>query len=282
MTSVFSPLPLDARTEQRLAYRSFLAARDGALDVEHRKLARREEAMHRYLAPLAETRAIDRDLFDAQYVDYDPRRPTPPEVVLLLTLVKINAAEAYGVGLMIESVIARLLREPDDLDLIVTIEETYHTKILLSAASLYGLDVAAPYKPRASLRALMGVIAKVSPGMSRPLVLASELVGTLYFMDLLRVTREVLRDAPVVRDAIEERLTEVIIDEIGHVSFNRIGLGSAGLFHARMLLPIVAAGLYDAVPEFKALGLRLAESADRPLKLRAELPEEIRRRAFFA
>jgi hypothetical protein len=32
--------------------------------------------------------------------------------------------------------------------------------------------------------------------MSRPVVLAAELMGTLYFLDLLRVTRETLPDLP--------------------------------------------------------------------------------------
>ena len=86
----------------------------------------------------------------------------------------------------------------------------------------------------------------------------------------------------MVRDAVEERLTEVIIDEIGHVSFNRLCLGSVGLANARMLCPIVAAGLHDAVPEFRPLGLKLGTHVDRPLFERSELPDEVRRRAFFA
>ena len=226
MNSVFTALPVEARREQRLAYRDFLASRDGTVDIARRTLSRREESMQRYLAPTANSRAMDRSLFDEQYAHYDPRRKMSREMLLLLALVKINAAEAYGVERMLHPLMARVLRESDDLELILTIEEDYHTKILLSASSLYGMTVTGPYRPRASLRALIGAIATVSHTMSRPVVLVAELLGTIYFLDLLRVAREVLRDLPVVRDAVEERLTDVLIDEIGHVSFNRLRLGS--------------------------------------------------------
>ena len=240
MTSVFSALPLEARHEQRLAYRSFLSARDGTLDVERRTLSRREEAMDRYLTPTPSPREIDRTLFEEQYTRYDPRRKLSREMLLLLALVKVNAAEAYGVTQTIESVLGRLLREADDIELILTVEENYHTKILLSASTLYGLSVTAPYRPRPSLRVLIGSIASVPPTVSRPLVLVSELLGTLFFLDLLRIARDVLRDLPAVRDAVEERLCEVIVDEIGHVSFNRLSLGAMGLAQARMLCPIIS------------------------------------------
>jgi hypothetical protein len=282
MNSVFSSLPVDARREQRAAYRGFLEARDGSVDIDRRTLSRREETMQRYLAPAGSTREIDQTLFDEQYARYDARREMSREMLLLLALVKINAAEAYGVNRMIEPLMARIRKESDDLELILTIEEDYHTKILLSTSALYGLTITQPYRPGAGLRALIGVTANVPHTLSRPLVLVSELLGTLYFLDLLRVVREVLGDLPEVRDAVEERLLEVIVDEIGHVSFNRLCLGSVGLTQARMLCPIVAIGLADAVPELRTLGLKLGQHVDRPLFLRDELPEQVRRQAFFA
>jgi hypothetical protein len=282
MSTVFSALPVVERHEQRLAYREFLAARDGTVDFERRTLSRREEGMERYLGPISNARTIDRGLFDEQYARYDPRREMSREMLLLLTLVKVNAAEAYGVGRMIEPLIAKVRRDSDDLELVLNIEEDYHTKILLSTSGLYGMTVTAPYRPRTSLRALIGAMATAPHAMSRPIILVAELLGTLYFLDLLRVAREVLHDLPMVRDAVEERLTDVIIDEIGHVSFNRLCLGSMGLAQARMLCPIVAAGLGDVVPEFRTLGLKLGANIDRPLSERSELPEQVRRQAFFA
>lgn len=282
MNSVFSSLSVEARREQRAAYRGFLAARDGSVDIDRRTLSRREETMQRYLAPAGSTREIDQTLFDEQYARYDVRRAMSREMLLLLALVKINAAEAYGVNRMIEPLMARIRKESDDLELILTIEEDYHTKILLSTSTLYGLTITAPYLPGAGLRAIIGVTANVPHTLSRPLVLVSELLGTLYFLDLLRVVREVLVDLPEVRDAVEERLLEVIVDEIGHVSFNRLCLGSMGLAQARMLCPIVAIGLADAVPELRSLGLKLGRHIDRPLFLRDELPDQVRRQAFFA
>src|SRR6201999_2084722 len=94
MPSIFTAMTPEARRDQRDAYRQFVAARDGAVDVARRRLARREEKMRDYLAPVSAPRPLDRSLFDAQYASYDPRRQTPPEMLLLLSLVKINAAEA--------------------------------------------------------------------------------------------------------------------------------------------------------------------------------------------
>jgi hypothetical protein len=282
MPSIFTALTPEARRDQRDAYREFVAVRDGAVDVTRRRLARREAKMRDYLTPVSAPRPLDRPLFEAQYASYDPQRTTPPEMLLLLSLVKINAAEAYGVEKMMAPLMARAQREADDLELVLTIEEDYHTRILLSASSLYGLDVSGAYRAHLGLRALIGVLSTVSHTMSRPIVLAAELVGTLYFLDLLRVARDVLKEVPAVRDAVEERLTDVLVDEIGHVSFNRLCLGSLGLTQARMVFPLVAAGLSDAVPELRTLGLRLPTEIDRPLATRPDVPEHVRRQAFFA
>jgi hypothetical protein len=281
MRSVFSALSSDARREQRLAYRQFLAVRDGAMDVERRTLSHREAKMRHFLKPSPSPRPLDRTLFDAQYSEFDRRRETPQEALLLLALVKINAAESYAVSRLIEPMKERFRKQSDDMELLLTIEEDYHTKILLSASTLYGLTLDAPYHPRTSLRALIGILANVPLELSRPLVLLSELLGTLQFIDLLRIAGEILRDLPEVRDAVEERLTDVIVDEIGHVSFNRLCLGPAGLAQARVLFPMVAAGLADATPELRALGVTLT-SVDSPLHARTDLPDHIRRQAFFA
>jgi hypothetical protein len=76
----------------------------------------------------------------------------------------------------------------------------------------------------------------------------------LVFLELLDAARTILKDAPTVRDAVEDRLIEILIDEIGHVSFQRLSMGRTGLALTRALLPIVALGLSSAVPEVRALG----------------------------
>jgi hypothetical protein len=289
----FSPICKQARPGLLREYREYLRTRDGIVDPAARTLSHREAGMQRFLA--AEDRRagggddgpddgpIDRALFERQYARFDPRRDTPPEMLLLLALVKVNAAEAYGVQRTIDGALARAGRSDDDTELVLLVEEFYHTRILLSAARLYGIAVPAPARPHVALRALVSSIASVPAFLARPLTLAGEMMGVLVFLKLLDAARAVLKDAPVVRDAIEERLIEILIDEIGHVSFQRLSMGRTGLAVTRALLPIVARGLSRAVPEVAALGAFPRAPVDGITALFDRgLPETVRRSAFLA
>jgi hypothetical protein len=284
MLDIFSPLSLEARRENRAAYQKFLTDRDGVVDIERRTLTRREEGMARYTKPLARIREMDSRLFEARCASFDPKAETPPEVLLLLALVKVNAAESFGANRTYERVFRHAIKHNDSLELTLLIEETYHTRILLSSTVLYGIEVTAPFKPPASLRALIAGITKSPEFVSRPLTLASEILGTLVFAKLLEKTHHILRHDPELRDSVEERLCDVLVDEIGHVSFNRMCLGGAGLAQARMMLPILGMTLAGTVPELSALGA-MSSAATRdltPLSTGRGLPEHVRKVAFLS
>jgi hypothetical protein len=118
--------------------------------------------------------------------------------------------------------------------------------------------------------------------IARPLVLAGEIVGTITFLNLLFAAREILKHDPELRDAIEERVTEVLIDEIGHISFNRMLLGPGGLARARALLPLVAAASAATVPSLRAIGLRTIADDAATVTTSARLPAAVRRASFIA
>jgi len=282
MFDLFRPMLPEAQHEQRLGYRQFLAARDGAPDVAARTLSHREGRLQAFLSPRLAPRELDRRLFDAQYARFDASRATSREALLILTLVKVNAAEAYGVNSSFPAALRRAQALDDDLELILLIEETYHTKILLSSALLYGISVDAPYTPPAALRLLIAGIEHAPQAIARPLTLASEILGTVAFLKLLYATREICSSDPELRDAVEERLTDVLVDEIGHISFNRMCLGKSGLERARSLLPWVARGLSGAIPEFGALGLDVTSRGVEEVLSSSQLPEAVRRAAFIA
>lgn len=84
--------------------------------------------------------------------------------------------------------------------------------------------------------------------ISRPLVLAGEVLGSLLFLNLLKKAGEVLRHDPELRDAVEERICEVMNDELGHISYDRTLLGSGGLARTRAILPLVRLGLRGSRP----------------------------------
>lgn len=282
MLDLFTPMSPDAQLANRAAYRAFLRERDGDADLKERTLSLRERGMQRYEKPLSALRSIDAASFLAQYRKFDPRRPMTREALLLMMLVKTNAAEAYGVQTMYEMAYERAMRVDDDLELLLLIEETYHTRILLSSAVLYGVQIERPYAPPPSLRTLIGMIVYAPEALSRPLIFASEILGLMIFVDVLYASREILKHDPELRDAIEERVMEIMVDEIGHISFNRMAIGPAGVACARRLLPIMAPSLTGAVREMGALGLRLsARGADRATTS-PRIPEAVRKAAFIA
>lgn len=284
MHDIFRVMPLAARHEQRAAYLAFLHARDGVPDYERKVLPHREERMVYFQKPLAKIRDVDHAAFDAQYQRFDERRNSPTELVLLLSMLKLNAAESYGVFRAYDGVEKRAKKNADELELLLLLEETYHTRILLSTACLYGLTVDKPYTPPTGLRLLITAIAHAPQSLARPLTLASEIIGALGLYNMLKVARQHLGHDPELRDAIEERLMDVLIDEIGHISFNRMHLSAAGLAQARMLLPVVLKGLQGAVPEATVLQL-LPSDPVRSAGVFNDtrlLPAHVRDHAFFA
>jgi hypothetical protein len=277
----FDPVPGSLRRERLEAYAAFLAERDGTPDFAQRTLSRREAATAsfeqtslRYDGPFAAA------LFEAQHRRYDQRRHTPAEVALLLVFVKINANEAYAIDRATR--MPRLAGEDlgTRLERLVLLEETYHTRLLLSAAPIFAVRVAEPARPLPITRTIVAGVAGLPHVASRPITFAGEIIGVLTFLRLLGAVRRVFADHPEVRDALEERVTEVLIDEVGHVSFNRL-LAAGGAFAAlRPILPLIALGTRGVMPEAEALGILPVPVGEALSFDLGALPEEVRRRAF--
>ena len=279
---MFDPPAPESIPDSLHAYAAYLEERDGEADFQRRTLALRERDTARFeAAPSCWDGPFDAALFQRQLRRYDTGAPTSPEMQLLLCMVKINSNEAYGV----ERVRDRAAEQDGALGWIhrvVLLEETYHTRLLLSAARLFGVTVAEPAPPVLVTRALVHAIASMPEGVARPVTLAGEAIGIATFLRLIGAVRRVFADRPELRDALEERVTEVLVDEVGHMSFNRL-IATPGTFVAlRGLLAAVAFGTRGAAPEAEALGIlpvpvREAWDVDP-----GNLPAEVRRRAFVA
>jgi hypothetical protein len=282
MATLFDPPRPESIAEKLDEYAAFLAARDGAPDFVRRTLARREAAM----TPIESSAAcfdgpFDHDLFARQYRRYDRSRATPPEMQVLLAFVKINANEAYAV----EQVLARPL--PDDdvvsrLRRLVLLEEGYHTRLLVSAGRLFGVAIDEPSPPVPFTRAIVAGIARLPEVAARPITLAAEAVGIVTFLRAIGAVRRVFHDRPLVRDALEERVSEVLVDEVGHLSFNRLAASSGSFVALRGIVPAVVLGTRGSMPEGEAIGM-LPVPLDEVWRLApGALPDEVRRRAFIA
>lgn len=275
MLNAFERIPDETRAHHLQAYRAYLGQRDGELDLDRRTLSKRERTTSRFeqVEPKA---MLDAAQFRERYQRFERQHDTSPEMLLLLALVKVNGAEAYGVNLAFDVLARRADEHGEDTELLLMIEEHYHTRILLSAAREFGLEVNETFRPPFRLRSLIGTITSMPVALARPLTLASEAYGVTIFYSMLKRAGQVFKHSPQLRDALEERIVEVLIDEIGHVTYNRLGLGSWGLWQARTLVPMVARGLGDFIPELRAAGIDTSAN----LGVLDSLPEVVRAHAF--
>jgi hypothetical protein len=227
---------------------------------------------------------MDETEFKKQYLSFDKHASHNPEMLLLLALVKVNSAEAYGVSQNFQRTMNRALKNHDDAELRILCEEGYHTRILLSAANRYGIEVSEPYRPPSALRVLIGGIATAPMAIARPLTLAGEIIATLMFAKLLDVTQRVLKHDPETRDAMEERLVEICADERGHITYNRMHMGPADLAQTRLILPLTARIMATVFPEMVALeAFPVNVLQELPLLTDPRrLPERVRRDSFVA
>ena len=266
------------------AYREFLGRRNGEMDLT-KGFSRREEWLGeaagweaRYAGP------VDAEAFNRAYVDFGAAKQLSLQEMALLTFVKANAGEAYGVEVVNR---VRHARNPDSTQIfhqverLLSFEETYHTRILIGATQHFGVEVKGAWKPNLQLRLLIGALAYAPGVFFHPILLASEISGVFVFQWMLKRVGEIFRDQPRIRESMEQRLTEILVDEVGHVAFNRMAVGARGLESARRMVPGVMKGVVGTTPEYRALGLSDSEMkgiADFDLH---DLPEEVLRRSYF-
>ncbi|HKP64550.1 MAG TPA: hypothetical protein VJV78_47770 [Polyangiales bacterium] len=285
MRDLFAAISKDTRAATLSEYTQYLRDRNGEMNLQERTLSKREETIKKYETPPKAIERMNEAEFRAQYRAFDRRNPPNPEMLLLLALVKVNAAEAYGVSVNFERTKSRAIKENSDAELMILCEEGYHTRILLSSANRYGIEVTEPYSPPSALRIMIGGIATAPMAIARPLTLAGEIIATLMFQKLLELAPRVLKHAPATRDAIEERLVEICADEHGHISFNRIHSSPAVLAETRLILPATARIMGATVfQEIAALGAFPSNvMADLPqLTDPRRIPEAVRRQVFLA
>jgi hypothetical protein len=275
---IFVPIAPEARRDGLAAYAAFLAERDGRPDAARHQLERREAATVRMESERLDAPELaDRAAFDRHYERFDPRDPPSRALGALIALAKINASEAYGVGQVFDRA-ARV----GGVELVVLLEEFYHTRILVSPARALGHRVDREFAPEPRLRALIGAISRMPEAASQTITYASEVAGVLTFLRTMRVLDEVFRDQAPVRDALQARVTEVMIDEVGHVSYHRLLRGRLGVAAAERLYPQICARMADSIPELTWLGVFPMPRDEVARFDFSALPAEVRRRAFVA
>lgn len=283
--SFFSPVPERPREDLLQTYERFLRTRNGerlpsgGFVERERWLAESRSWTARHAGEL------DARAFNSLYARFAPHDACTQAMIALLAFVKINAGEAYGVE------VVRRARHDDparhgwdlfhQLERTLADEEVYHTKILVGATQHFGVEATGAWQPAVQLRVLIRVLAHSPRGIFHPVLLGSEIAGVYAFNWMLQRVGTIFRDEPDLQECLERRLIEVLVDEVGHIAFNRMAVGPRGLDVARSLASLVARGTIQSTPEYGALGwndetLRGVGGFDL-----CQLPAEVRRRAFF-
>ena len=238
----FVPVPASQRDDALAAYAAHLARRDGNPDVPTRTLSQREATLLR-LAREQRCFAgrIDPECFAAHMRTVPRQRPAtmpavPADLQFVCTCIRANTYEEYAVNKLLRTVV---YTQHDTMqqrtNVIIMLEECYHTRFLLSIAELFALPVLPPAPPPFVVRTLIASLASLPTLLAHPLTLCSEILSLALFVKLLELAGSIFATEPALRQAIAVRLGEVIADELGHISYNRLHLSPAGLAMAQRL-----------------------------------------------
>jgi hypothetical protein len=285
--SFYAKVDHSQREQLLQAYVDFLNRRNGQLDPQTGTLPNREISLAKMNGSLVRsTRQVSQADFDRLYEHFSPSEPAlNPALLLLLLFCKMNAGEAYGVR-VVKSVHAKTWGKKQDLRSraisVAQQEEEYHTRILVGAAHYFDIQVKSTFTPPLALKLLIGSLAYAPRFAFHPILYGAEVAGVYVFNWTLNQVQRMLPDQPALVEALEQRLIQVLIDEIGHVAFNRLVLGEAGRGVGKLLAAQTVRGLPMMTPELGAAGFdgsvqRRFASFD----LR-DLPEPARQNSFFA
>lgn len=254
MSTAFQPMSPDEKARFRAAYLVHLRARDGVPDLMAQRFDVRERFFARIDAsPLCWKGAlpVDQVAFDRNYARRSPERGLDETTLWALATAKTNRAERFGVERELETH-GVPPNAADDPHVYIQVEEFYHTRILEDALAAIGVTMTVS-KPGVTTQMLVRAMVNLPDGVSDVAVLCGEIVGVAIFSLLLEKARVLFAAQPEALARIEMLFAQIMVDEVGHVHFVRSRLSASQLAWAKRLLPLVAHGALDDLPELVLL-----------------------------
>ena len=138
------------RTKRIVRYREFLVARDTARQTSCATVCAKRAAFFDDLArrPVRSSAPVDRATYFRNMARRRPEHGLEPRMLWILATAKANQAERFGVGLA--ELLGRVNAD-DSARVHVTLQETYHTRMLADVVAMFGLSVSVR-PPRAFVR----------------------------------------------------------------------------------------------------------------------------------
>lgn len=242
------------RTQQLDAYREFLRRRDGEMDFEARWLSRREP----FMARLAEHPVLCEEGLDVDAFYQHLHRVGAPDLdertIWALAIAISNQSESYGVEGEIQKWLARGYRDADPIALYHLVEERYHSRMLIEACRTSGLRNLRLKLPRRTHRTMIRIMHGFPDQLRYIPIYCGEVLGCVVF-PMLRERCSLFEAEPEVAQRLRSLVSEIELDETGHVIYFRALLRPWALRIAQHLMPLITRLFMRDVPQIGALGL---------------------------
>ena len=255
MSQLYVPLSSSERQGAVKDFLEFLRGRDGEVEPLAHRLSKREAYFQRLdQQPVRSTVPVDQAQFDCHHrADGKPAAGLDDKMLWLLATAKLNRGERYGVELDLKYRQSRGRIQLDDPMTFINVEEFYHTRILLDVLRIFGLEIEMLPPSSRAIRWVTKAMIYLPPPIALPLAMAGEVTGVIAFFLMRDKAAEIFKDEPAVLAQITSLYNEILVDEIGHVTYARTRLGRLGLKMAQLSQPAVTKSIFDNVSELRVL-----------------------------
>jgi hypothetical protein len=253
MSTLFEPLNPVEKTAFRRSYLEHLKGRNGRPDRSRHIFERREQLFVDFArAPLRwqGPSPVSPEVFARNNELHTPEPDLDAATLWALAVAKINRSEQYGVERGFNG--NRPGDPSEDIEVYIEIEEHYHTRLLAAVLETIGLQMQLR-PPRAFTRLVIRAMISLPESLASIPILISERGASVSFWMLIEKARELFAAQPKVLARIEFLLSEIMVDEVGHLHYIRSRLGPRSLRIAEQMMGVVGGRLLKDLPELQRL-----------------------------
>ncbi|MDP3698295.1 MAG: hypothetical protein Q8R47_01775 [Nanoarchaeota archaeon] len=235
-------------------YMDHLYRRNGEINLDACQLSARERFFEELEANPVRRHGpsvVEQEVFERNAARRYPEPSLDEATLWALAMTKSNRLESYGIKYAL-SCLNQKVREPNDPLTYIELEENYHTRVLKNALEVVGLEMRL-LPPPPTTRFLLKSMVRLPKAVTNTMILCTEVAGVGAFSMLRDKAHELFDDQPEPLQRLDEWFQQILVDEVCHVNYARSQLGPIRLKIAQAMLPAVAHGFINDMPEYKLL-----------------------------